>query len=173
MTADLAGLRVKVATACRVLARQELIDGILGHVSVRVDRNRLLVRCRGPRERGLLFTTPEEIRLLDFADEGDLGEYSPPNELPLHVETLRARPEVMSVVHAHPAAVVTVEQAVLRVINVDELARLSLEVVRCGGKPQDIPVEDLAELPDLGSGFNDRFLWQLHQARLRHEGLGR
>jgi ribulose-5-phosphate 4-epimerase/fuculose-1-phosphate aldolase len=78
--------------ACRILARQGLIDGILGHVSVRVGDDRLLVRCRGPRERGLLFTTVEEIRLLHFDGSGDLGEYSAPNELPLHVETLRPRP---------------------------------------------------------------------------------
>ncbi|MEU3618013.1 class II aldolase/adducin family protein [Streptomyces sp. NPDC006872] len=240
MADDLAEMRVKVATACRILARQGLIDGILGHVSVRVGRDRLLVRCRGSDERGLLFTTPDEIRLLDFDGEGDLGEYTAPNELPLHVETLRARPEVMAVVHAHPPAVVaaglagvelrpivgafnipatrlaaeglpmyprsvlirrrdlaeemvavmgghavcllrghgltavgqTVEQAVLRAINVDELARLSLETVRCGGTLQDIPPEDLAELPDLGPGFNDRFLWRFHEERLRHEGLG-
>lgn len=237
---DLVDARRTVATACRILARQGLIDGILGHVSVRVDADRLLVRCRGPRERGLLFTTTEEIRLVDFDGNGDLGEYSPPNELPLHVEALRARPDVSAVVHAHPAAVVTASQAgvglrpivgafnipamrlaldgiptfarsvlisrrelaeemvaamgdraacilhghglttvgrtvaeaVIRAINVDELARLSLDVARCGGNAQDIPPEDVAELPDLGSGFNDTFLWQFHEARLRHEGLG-
>lgn len=240
MSGDLTELRLRVATACRILARQGLIDGILGHVSVRVGDDRLLVRCRGPEERGLLFTTQEDIHLLDFDGNGDLGDYSPPNELPLHAETLRARPEVVSVVHAHPPAVVTselagvplrpivgsfnmpaarmaatgipvyprsvlirrrdlaeemlaamgshpvcllrghgltavgdtVEQAVVRALAVDELARVSLDVARCGGTPPEVPAEDFAELPDLGSHFNDVFVWQYHEARLEHEGLG-
>lgn len=232
-------LRVQVATACRILARQGLIGDVLGHVSVRVGEERLLVRCRGPRESGLLFTTPEDVRLIDFDGNGDLGEYSLPNELPLHVETLRARPEVVSVVHAHPPAVVTadlagvplrpvvgayhipaarlasrgipvyprsvlirrrelaeemlgamgkepvcllrghgitatggtIEEAVARALAVDELARVCLDVARCGGTPDDVPEQDLAELPDLGSRFNDTLVWRFHERRLRHEGL--
>lgn len=66
----------------------------------------------------------------------------------------------------------TVEEAVVRAINVDELARVCLDVACCGGKPDAVSEEDLAELPDLGSRFNDRFVWQFHEARLRHEGLG-
>jgi ribulose-5-phosphate 4-epimerase/fuculose-1-phosphate aldolase len=240
MVEELTALRLKVATACRILARHGLIGDILGHVSVRVGADRLLVRCRGPEERGLLFSTPEDIRLLDFDGGGDLGEYSPPNELPLHVETLRARQDVASVVHAHPPAVVatdlagvplrpivgsfnmpaarmaadgipvyprsvlirrrelaeemvsamgthpvcvlrghgltavgaSVEQAVVRALKVDELARLTLDVARCGGEPPQVPEEDFAELPDLGSAFNDGFVWRFHEHRLRHEGLG-
>ncbi|MQA12575.1 MAG: class II aldolase/adducin family protein, partial [Pseudonocardiaceae bacterium] len=212
--------------ACRILARQGLLEGILGHVSLRVGDDQLLIRCRGPRENGLLFTTPDEVRLLDFDGDGDLGEYSAPNELPLHTETMRARPDVRSVVHAHPPAVViadlagvrlrpvvgaynipatrlaaggipvyprsvlirrrelaaemlaamgdrpvcllrghgittvgeTVEEAVVRALNVDELARVCLEVARCGGDPDDVSDVDFAELPDLGSGFNDGFV---------------
>lgn len=111
MADDLSELRVRVAVACRILARQGLIEGILGHVSLRVGEDRILIRCRGPREKGLLFSTPDEVRLLDFDGNGDLGEYSPPNKLPLHTETLRARPEVASVVHAHPPTVVTADLA--------------------------------------------------------------
>ena len=241
---EIAEMRAQVATACRILARQGLVSGILGHVSVRVDAERFLVRCRGPQERGLLFTTPRDVRLLRFDGETEPGEgvpdkYAPPNELPLHAETLRALPGAGAVVHAHPPAVVTadlagvglrpvvgafnipaarlaadgvpvyprsvlirrrdlaaemleamgsrpvcvlrghgltaigenVPQAVARALNVDELARLSLEVARSGGRPDTIPPEDLAELPDLGSAFNDALLWEHHVALLRHEGL--
>lgn len=240
MHSDLAALHTRVATACRILARAGLVEGILGHVSMRVDAEHLLVRCRGPRERGLLFTEVNDIRLVELDGEGDLGEYSVPNELALHAETLRARPDVSAVVHAHPRAVVTadlagvdlepvvgafdipaarlaqrsipvyprgvlirraelahemlaamgdapvcvlrghgltsvgesLEQAVASALAVDDLARISLEVARCGAKPQALPAADLGELPDLGSGFNDRFTWQFHEMRLRHEGLG-
>ena len=114
--ADLARLRAGIADACRVLASRGLADGILGHISLRIDDSTLLVRCRGPQERGLGFTTAEDIRLVDLdggaAAPGELDSgYAVPNELPLHTEVLRARPDVRSVVHAHPPAVVAADLA--------------------------------------------------------------
>jgi ribulose-5-phosphate 4-epimerase/fuculose-1-phosphate aldolase len=112
--------RHEVAVACRVLAARELAPGFLGHISLRVDEDRLLVRCRGPRERGLAWTEPADVRLVDLDGRpgaaGELdGGYAPPNELPLHTEVLRARPGVDAVVHAHPAPVVAADLAGLRI----------------------------------------------------------
>ncbi|MDQ3504974.1 MAG: class II aldolase/adducin family protein, partial [Actinomycetota bacterium] len=59
-SAELADQRAEVARACRVLAGRGLADGILGHISLRIDTTRLLVRCRGPAERGLGFTDPAD-----------------------------------------------------------------------------------------------------------------
>lgn len=98
-------LRRTVADACRILAAKGVADGILGHVSARIDDEHLLVRTRGPGDRGLLHTTVADIRLVDLDGHGeDLGEWQPPNELPIHTELLRTRPEVGAVVHAHPPA---------------------------------------------------------------------
>jgi ribulose-5-phosphate 4-epimerase/fuculose-1-phosphate aldolase len=113
---DLAALREQVATACRVLAGRGLASGILGHISVRVGTDRLLVRCRGPRERGLGFTTAADIQLVDLG--GDLAPepgYAVPNELPLHTEVLLSRPDVTAVVHAHPPQVVAADLAGIRI----------------------------------------------------------
>lgn len=114
-TTDIDGLRHEIAQACRVLAARGLAEGYLGHVSTRVDDDLLLVRCRGPQERGLAWTTAEDVRLVTLdgepGGEGELSGWSPPNELPLHTEVLRSRPEVTSVVHAHPAAVVAADLA--------------------------------------------------------------
>ena len=112
--------RQAIALACRVLAARDLAPGILGHISLRVDGDRLLIRCRGPREQGLAFTTAEDIRLVTLdGTEGATGEldggYQPPNELPLHTEVLRARRDINAVVHAHPAAVVAADLAGLAV----------------------------------------------------------
>ena len=234
-TMDLEAVRHDIADACRVMAARGLADGVLGHVSVRVDAEHLLVRCRGPRERGLAFTEPADVRLVNLDGEGDLeGGYSVPNELPLHTEVLRSRPEVRSVVHAHPFAVVAADlaglairpilgaydipgahlaaggvpvhpravlvrdrrlaaemvasmgdrpvvvlrghgltstgdnpaHAVLRAISVDTLARMALAVASAGGTPVDLPDADLAELPDLGSGFTESTAWRHELARL-------
>ena len=93
---DTAVSRELVATACRVLAHRGLAPGVLGHVSLRVAPDRLLVRCRGPHERGLAFTTAQDVRLVTLDGEpgapGELDDgYAVPNELPLHTEVLRAR----------------------------------------------------------------------------------
>lgn len=106
--------------ACRVLASRGLADGILGHISVRTGENELLVRCRGPQERGLAHTESNDIRLVDLsgnpAAEGELDSgYTVPNELPLHTELLRRCPDINSVVHAHPPQVVAADLAGLAV----------------------------------------------------------
>lgn len=236
--ADLDGLRGEVASACRVLAARGLAEGYLGHISVRIDDERLLVRCRGREERGLAWTTADDIRLVTLEGEpgtpDELSDWTAPNELPLHTEVLRTRPGVNAVVHAHPPAVVaadlaglgirpivgafdmpgtklaadgvpvyprgvlirdrrlagemvdamgerpvvvlrahgltstgeSVAEAVLRAVSVDQIARLSLTIVSAGGTLRDLPHEDMAELPDLGGGFNLGTAWRNELARL-------
>ncbi|WP_404436400.1 class II aldolase/adducin family protein [Microbacterium aerolatum] len=104
-----------VAEACRVLAGRGLADGILGHISLRVDDDALLVRCRGPRERGLVHTTAHDIRLVRFdgtaAASDETDGWSVPNELPIHTAVLRSRAGVAAVVHAHPRRTVTADLA--------------------------------------------------------------
>lgn len=113
---ELDPLREQIAQACRVLAARGLADGILGHISLRIDARRLLVRCRGPQERGLAFTEAADVRLVDLDGEPGTpheldGGYAPPNELPLHTEVLRTRPDVDAVTHAHPPDVVAADLA--------------------------------------------------------------
>ncbi len=230
--------RELIAEACRVLAARGLAEGFLGHVSLRIDEDRLLVRCRGPEERGLLWTTAADIRLVrQDGREGAPGEldgWSAPNELPLHTAVLRARPAVRAVVHAHPPAIVaadlaglalrpivgaydipgaklaalgvpvypravlirstelgtemveamgersvvvlrghglttsgsSVQEAVLRALSLDTIARLSLSIVSAGGTLVDLPAADLAQLPDLGPSFNEGVAWRHELARL-------
>ncbi|WP_374205008.1 class II aldolase/adducin family protein [Pseudonocardia sp. WMMC193] len=42
---------------------------------------------------------------------GELDGYSPPNEMPLHTEVLRRRPDVDAVLHAHPPELVAADLA--------------------------------------------------------------
>jgi ribulose-5-phosphate 4-epimerase/fuculose-1-phosphate aldolase len=228
-------LRGTVALACRILAMEGLVEGTLGHVSARAGAGRMLIRCRGEHERGLLFTGAEDVRLTGFDGEhlAAADGYAPPNELPIHGELLRARPGVNAVVHAHPPAVLmcglagvelrpvfgaynipamrmaldgipvyprsvlirrpelahemmaamgdrpvcvlrghgvtvtgdSVEQAVVRALNLNALAQVALAVAQAGGRPGPIPPEDVAELPDLGSAFNDLAVWRHYAAK--------
>lgn len=112
MIAELDDLRATIALGCRVLAATGTTTALLGHISVRLDDGRVLVRCRGPHERGLLFTETADIRVVGLDDSGDVGEgFRLPNEFPIHAEVLRARPEVCSVVHAHPRSAVVANLA--------------------------------------------------------------
>jgi ribulose-5-phosphate 4-epimerase/fuculose-1-phosphate aldolase len=214
------------------------LTGVLGHISLRVDNESLLVRCRGPRERGLGYTDADDIRLVRFdgtgAAPGELDGWSVPNELPLHTAALKARDDVAAVVHAHPPRIVaadlagiairpivgafnipgtrlaaggvpvyprgvlvrdhslaaemvavmverpvvvlrahgitsaapTVEQAVLQAISVDTIAGLSLDILSAGGTLSDLADEDMAELPDLGTGFDTGTAWRHEMARI-------
>ena len=107
--------RQLIAQGCRVLAARGLAEGFLGHISLRIDEERMLIRCRGTNERGLAWTEPQDIRLVDLggqaAGPSELDGWDPPNELPLHSEVLRANPEVSAVVHAHPPSVVAADLA--------------------------------------------------------------
>jgi len=102
-THDLAEL---VATACRVMATVGLVEHVLGHISARISADELLVRCRGPEESGLAYTTADDIRRVSLDGSADVGAWAVPNELPIHTEVMRRRPAVTAVVHAHPPAVV-------------------------------------------------------------------
>lgn len=107
--------RALVAQGCRVAAARGLVDGVLGHLSLRVDDERLLVRCRSDTDAGVAFTRPTDIRLVRFDGSagaaGELDGYRVPNELPIHVETMLANPEHRAVAHLHPPAVVAADLA--------------------------------------------------------------
>ncbi|OCB33276.1 3,4-dihydroxyphthalate decarboxylase [Mycobacterium malmoense] len=107
--------RAAVAEGCRVAAARGLVDGILGHLSLRVDDERLLIRCRSDTDAGVAYTRPGDIRLITFdggaGADGELDGYRVPNELPIHVETMLADARHRAVAHLHPPAVVAADLA--------------------------------------------------------------
>ncbi|HEV7579286.1 MAG TPA: class II aldolase/adducin family protein [Mycobacterium sp.] len=115
MTDELADQRALVALGCRVAAARGLVDGMLGHLSLRVDDDHLLVRCRSDSDTGVAFTRPSDIRLIRFdggaGADGELDGYSVPNELPIHLETMLADSQHRAVAHLHPPAVVAADLA--------------------------------------------------------------
>lgn len=232
-------IREKVALSCQILANEGLVEGMLGHVSVRLSDEEMLIRCRSEDDYGVLFTKASDVRRVGFDGRGeDLAEaYQIPKELPIHGEILRFRPEVGCVIHAHPPASLicgiaglelrpifgafnipamrmaldgvpvyersvlvtrpelarelidsmnskhvcimkghgvtvtgqTVEEATVRALNLNTMARVTLQLAQTGREASDIPEEDVAELPDLGSNFNDLWVWR-HHAKLLDAG---
>ncbi len=115
MTETLDRQRRLVAEACRVAAARGLVDGMLGHLSLRIDDDHLLIRCRSDSDTGVAYTRPGDIRLITFAGTdgapGELDGYRVPNELPIHLETMRADARRRAVAHVHPPDVVAADLA--------------------------------------------------------------
>lgn len=240
MSEQLAEQRLAITTGCRILAARGLAPGFLGHISLRIDKESLLIRGRRPQERGLLYSVPADVDTVQMNGETAEGiwadAWTPPNELPIHSQILAARPDVDCVVHCHPRATVvadlaglellpsvgafdipgaklaadglpvyqrsvlvndtdlgdeladalgggtgvvmrghglttvgaSVEEAVLRALSINEIFQIMMDVHASGGKPRPIPDEDLAQLPDLGPGFNTGVAWRHEVARLAH-----
>jgi 3,4-dihydroxyphthalate decarboxylase len=81
-------------------------------------------------------------------------------------DSLGSRPAVVLRGHGLTTCGASVAEAVLHAVSIDRIARLSLAVVSAGGQLQDLPAEDLAELPDLGAGFTVQTAWRHELARL-------
>lgn len=95
-----------IATACRLLGHLGLVRETTGHISARIDSERMFIRCRGNAEAGLVFTQAEAVRRVRFDGSELEGKdaYEIPSEFPIHGEIYRMWPEVGAVVHAHPRA---------------------------------------------------------------------
>jgi ribulose-5-phosphate 4-epimerase/fuculose-1-phosphate aldolase len=65
----------------------------------------------------------------------------------------------------------TIEETTVRALDFNVLARATLQVVQTGRKAQDISPDDIAKLPDLGSTFNDTWVWRYYARKLKVEDL--
>lgn len=86
---------------CRILAKLELAD-YLGHVSARIpDTEYVLIKAKGLDVGNLLNMTPERVVIVDLEGQLIQGDHNPPDEVVLHTEVFKARPDVMAAVHTH------------------------------------------------------------------------
>ena len=155
--------RVAVARACRVLAHRGVVEDVLGHVSLRVDGDRALLRCRGPLEHGLRFTTPADVRLVDFdgaiLDGGDRSGYTAPTEAPIHLVTMRRRADVRAVVHAHPPAAVVAGLCDIDLVPMFGSYDIPAARLAAGGIPvygRSVLIRDKATADEMLASMGDR-----------------
>ena len=98
-------LREKLINAGRVLVDEGQGDYVWGHISARLpdNPNRFLMKpgCVGVEEM-----TPDNIITVDIEGDKVAGEWPRHNEVFIHSEVLRARPDINCVIHTHPENVV-------------------------------------------------------------------
>ena len=94
-------LREQVALGCRILGANGHDDFIWGHVSARDPGGRGI--WMKASTFGFEEITAEHVILVSFDGEVLAGEHPRHIEWPIHTEVMRARPDVGSVVHSHPA----------------------------------------------------------------------
>ena len=98
-------LREGLVKACKVLyAVKAAGDGLGGHLSARLDEQRILIK---PRPVGWWRLKPEDLIIIDFDGrrvDGPASERTAVREWPIHAQIYRARPDVGCVLHAHPVA---------------------------------------------------------------------
>jgi ribulose-5-phosphate 4-epimerase/fuculose-1-phosphate aldolase len=82
------------------------------------------------------------------------------------LEAMGDRPVCILYGHGITVAAETVEQATVLAVNLGVLLSVTVELARLGADPPDLDHQDIEELPDLGSAFNDRLVWQAMVAEL-------
>ncbi|GAB7389130.1 hypothetical protein BSNK01_29680 [Bacillaceae bacterium] len=60
----------------------------------------------------------------------------------------------------------SVEEATVTALNFNVLAQVTLEMERIGRRAPEISEDDIAELPDLGSKFNAKWVWRYYVKKL-------
>jgi L-ribulose-5-phosphate 4-epimerase len=94
-------LREKLINGGRILVDEGQGDYVWGHISARLtdNPNRFLMKpgCLGIEEM-----TDDNIITCDIEGEKTAGDWPRHNEVYIHSEVMRARPDVMCVIHTHP-----------------------------------------------------------------------
>jgi L-fuculose-phosphate aldolase len=95
---ELREVKRKILAAWRILQGENLLD-FMGHVSARVSESTFLITPRMPKAGTLREDT---LLSIDSAGKVAKGKGAAPIELPLHQVIYKQRPDVWSVIHAHP-----------------------------------------------------------------------
>ena len=91
-------MMLETAAATRLLESEGILD-YSGHVSTRIPERDAFVIQIGSTSRAEV--TPQSMLVVDYDGKVLEGDGQPPSELPIHLEILRARPDVQSVLHSH------------------------------------------------------------------------
>src|SRR5215475_1621597 len=89
---------LETAATTRLLEAEGILD-YSGHVSTRIPGRDAFVIQIGSTSRAEV--SPDSMLVVNYDGNVLEGDGQPPSELPIHLEILRARPDVQSVLHSH------------------------------------------------------------------------
>jgi ribulose-5-phosphate 4-epimerase/fuculose-1-phosphate aldolase len=89
---------LEAAAVTRLLVSQGILD-YSGHVSVRIPGRDAFAIQIGSTSRAEV--SLDSMLVVDYAGKVIEGDGQPPSELPIHLEILKARPDVQAVLHSH------------------------------------------------------------------------
>ena len=92
-------VRSEICEVCRLLYDRGYVVSNDGNVSVRVEPDKVLITPSGVGKGRM---TPEMLVLCDLQGNVLTGDRYPSSESKMHLMVYQERPDVMSVVHAHP-----------------------------------------------------------------------
>ncbi|SRR5579884_644890 len=113
--------RERLALACRVLWNEGHDHFYFGHLSLRAASGEAI--WVKPAGLGLEEIQADDLALMDLDGHQLGGPHRLHNEMPIHNEIYRARPDVQAVVHTHPfyAAALTASEARFAMVSQDSL----------------------------------------------------
>jgi len=154
-----AAVRRDVIRFCGLLHDKNFLAANDGNVSVRLCNRRILVTPSGVPKA---FIAPED--LLTVSPDGEVlsGKGKPSGELALHLQVLRARPDIRAVVHAHPPTCIAL--TLLRHLRLNDiLPEVILSVGRLEVVPYARPLTDgLAAAVAAALGRADAVILERH-----------
>jgi ribulose-5-phosphate 4-epimerase/fuculose-1-phosphate aldolase len=89
---------LEAAAATRMLVAERILD-YSGHVSIRIPGQDAFVIQIGSHSRAEV--EPDSMLVVDYEGRVLEGRGQPPSEIPIHIEILKARPDVQAVLHCH------------------------------------------------------------------------
>jgi L-ribulose-5-phosphate 4-epimerase len=93
-----ADVALETAAATRLLVTEGILD-YSGHISTRIPGRDAFVIQIGSTSRAEV--GPDSMLVVDHNGKVIEGDGQPPSELPIHLEILKARPDVQAVLHCH------------------------------------------------------------------------
>jgi L-ribulose-5-phosphate 4-epimerase len=95
---------LEAAAATRLLVAERILD-YSGHVSIRIPGQDAFVIQIGAHSRAEV--EPGSMLVVDYDGKVLEGDGQPPSEIPIHIEILKARPDVQAVLHCHMELAIT------------------------------------------------------------------
>jgi ribulose-5-phosphate 4-epimerase/fuculose-1-phosphate aldolase len=89
---------LEAAAATRLLVAERILD-YSGHVSIRIPGQDAFVIQIGSNSRAEV--EPGAMLVVDYDGKVLEGDGQPPSEIPIHIEILKARPDVQAILHSH------------------------------------------------------------------------